>query len=90
MKLNEGKTGDAFMIVNIKSDFNTRKRLQDMGLTNGAKVRIMAYYPNNAYTINVRGSRIVIGKDLAETIEVLPVMCDKKCRRKRFRGYGRI
>lgn len=70
MVLSEGKKGDVLTIVNINIESRIKKRLQDMGLTKGARTKIMSYYSNNAYIINVRGSRIVIGKDIANKITV--------------------
>lgn len=70
MVLSDVKKGDIFIIINIKLDSKTKARLQDMGFTKGVKAKMIAFYLNNAYIINVRGSRIVIDKDIADRIKV--------------------
>lgn len=82
MLLSEGIKGDSFIIISIESEFKIKKRLQDMGLTQGVKVKIMSYYSNNAFILNVRGSRVVIGKDIADQIVVEPSHCNN-CSKKR-------
>lgn len=83
MLLSEGLKGDSFIILSIESEFKIKKRLQDMGLTQGVKVKIMSYYSNNAFILNVRGSRVVIGRDIADKIIVEQNHCNH-CTRKRF------
>lgn len=83
MLLSEGIKGDSFIIISIESEFKIKKRLQDMGLTQGVKVKIMSFYSNNAFILNVRGSRVVIGRDIAEKIIVEPSHCNN-CSKKRF------
>lgn len=76
MILSNGKKGEQFTIINIDTELKIKKRLQDMGLTQGIKIKIMSYYSNNAFILNVRGSRVVIGKDIAEKILVEPSHCN--------------
>jgi ferrous iron transport protein A len=76
MILSNGKKGEQFTIINIDTELKIKKRLQDMGLTQGIKIKIMSYYSNNAFILNVRGSRVVIGKDIAEKIHVEPSHCN--------------
>lgn len=70
MVLGDGEKGDLLMILSIETDIKIKNRLQDMGLTRGVRVRIMGYYANNALIVNIRGSRIVIAKEIAEKIQV--------------------
>lgn len=88
MTLNEGRIGDVFIIINMRLETKVKKRLQDMGLTKGTKVKILSYYSKNAYVLNIRGSRIVIGKDIVKDIEVEPSFCNR-CNQKRHRRRGR-
>lgn len=89
MNLSQGKIGDVFIIQFIDIEQKIKQRLQDMGLTQGSKVKIMSYYASNAFVLNIRGSRVVIGKDIAENILVEDGACNH-CERKRpgagFRG----
>lgn len=48
-----------------------RKRLEDMGLTPGTKVTVMKSAPfNGPFEVQVRGSRLAIGRGMAERIFV--------------------
>ena len=68
MYMSQAKTNDRFSILELNIEAKIKKRLQDMGLTKGVEVKVLGYYGNNAYILNVRGSRIVIGKAIAEDI----------------------
>ncbi len=74
--LSNGKKGEQFTIINIDADLKIKKRLQDMGLTQGIRIKIMSHYSNNAFILNVRGSRVVIGKDIADKIHVEASHCN--------------
>lgn len=86
MQLSDGKKGEQFTIINIDTEMKIKKRLQDMGLTQGIRIKIMSYYSNNAFILNVRGSRVVIGKDIAEKIKVEASHCNN-CSKK---THGRV
>jgi ferrous iron transport protein A len=70
MTLNNCNIGDKIMIKNMESDPKVKKRLQDMGLTNGSMLRMISNYSDDAYIVKIRGSKVVIGKDIAEKISV--------------------
>lgn len=72
MLLSDGKKGDVVTVLNIQTDLKIKNRLQDMGLTKDVRIKIMAYYSKNAYIVSVRGSRVVLAKDIARKIEVEP------------------
>lgn len=88
MILSDGQKGDSFTVISIESELKIKKRLQDMGLTQGVKVKIMSYYSNNAFILNVRGSRIVIGREIAEKIQVESSHCNN-CSKKTIRRKDR-
>lgn len=88
MVLGNGEKGDLLMILSIDTDMKIKNRLQDMGLTRGVRVRVMGYYANNALIINIRGSRVVIAKEIAENIQVeLIEKTNVPCRRRRMRNH---
>lgn len=81
MFMSDVKKGHTVTVVDISADLKIKKRLQDMGLTKGVRVKVLGLYADNAYILNVRGSRVVLGKDIAGTILVEGdhcVSCDKK------------
>lgn len=73
MVLSDYKKGDILSIVSIQTDLKIKNRLQDMGLTKDVRIKVMAYYSRNAYILSVRGSRVVLAKDIAAKIEVEPI-----------------
>ncbi|NDL67366.1 FeoA family protein [Anaerotalea alkaliphila] len=70
MTLIDGRKGDLATIIAVHNDQKTKKRLQDMGITKGAQVKVMSVYGKNAYILKIRGSRVVLGADVAAGLEV--------------------
>lgn len=92
MTLYEGKIGEAFTVINIDTDTKIKKRLQDMGLTKGVNIKIMSKYSNSAFILNIRGSRVVLGKDITSLISVLPNecnSCEKRIKQSKNNRHGR-
>lgn len=80
MVLSDYKKGDILTILSIHADLKIKNRLQDMGLTKDVRIKIMAFYSKNAYIISVRGSRVVLAKDIADKIVVESTQCLKGTR----------
>lgn len=47
-----------------------QQKLHDMGLTPGVKILVVSSDSNGAFILNVRGSRIAIGKSMTHQIMV--------------------
>ncbi|MDA3847806.1 MAG: FeoA family protein [Vallitaleaceae bacterium] len=88
MILSEGRKGDEFTIILMDTEPKVKKRLQDMGLTHGTIVKVISFYANNAFILKIRGSRIVIGKDIAGHIHVEPMVCNICKKEKHRHGHG--
>ena len=73
MKLSNGTKGNQYKVNQIKADFKIKKRLQDMGLTQGVVIKLMSKYSNNAFIFDIRGSRVVLGMEIVDEIEVSQV-----------------
>lgn len=80
-KLSELEPGEKAVIISIKPSPNYRhrhrhrwgfqKRLEDMGLTPGTRITIVKSAPfHGPIEIHVRGSRLAIGRGMAERILV--------------------
>ena len=63
--LNEGEQAEIF---SINGGFNASKRLADLGLTPGVKVRIIKKLFSGPIELKVRGSRLVLGRGIASKI----------------------
>ncbi|GKX31039.1 hypothetical protein SH1V18_35190 [Vallitalea longa] len=72
MTLDEGKNKEIFIVDDIKQNKKMKKRLQDMGLTKGTSIKILSNNTGGSFILNIRGSRVVIGKTVAEKIYVQP------------------
>ena len=73
------KDGDSGVITSIKENpghgrgagWGFQKRLMDMGLTPGTKVTVVKSAPfNGPVEVSVRGSRLALGRGMAERIFV--------------------
>ena len=62
--------GDQVYIVSINAGWGLQRRLADMGLTSGLKVRVIRSQRHGAVVLDVRGSRLALGRGLAHKIMV--------------------
>jgi len=60
------------VISEVKGGMGLTRRLAEMGLTNGAKVKVLHSAPPGPILVMVRGSRIAIGRGVAMKIMVNP------------------
>ncbi len=73
MTLYEGKVGEQFQIVGIQLEqFNLTRRLQALGMNERTVVQKLNAKHGGACIIKVRGTRLAIGKHIAQGIEVVP------------------
>ena len=72
MTLEERKNKEIFIVDDIKQGKKMKKRLQDMGLTKGTRIKILSNNTGGSFILNIRGSRVVVGKTVAERIYVQP------------------
>ena len=71
MTLQEAKIGRAMRIVRLNGEGPVRRRIMDMGLTQGAQVTIRKVAPlGDPIELTVRGYELSIRKDEAAKIEV--------------------
>ncbi|MFT8349695.1 FeoA family protein [Clostridium saccharoperbutylacetonicum] len=70
MNLLNGVIGNEYIVLNINVDENLVRRLQALGLTNGTKVKILNNKKSGSIIFKVRGTRLAIGKKIAEGILV--------------------
>ncbi|MCP3659616.1 MAG: ferrous iron transport protein A [Bacteroidetes bacterium] len=72
-KLTEANSGDTVLIINIRGDTVTNKKLADMGVFQGERIRIIDHTGYGGITISVKGSKLSLGHGLAEKIWVKDV-----------------
>lgn len=62
--------GDIVTVVNIRAGWGLTRRLADMGLTPGTKIRVINSQMSGPIIIDFRGSRLVLGRGIAQKIMV--------------------
>lgn len=70
--LNTARSGHEVIIRRIHSGRDMRARLAALGLMAGVRVRVVRAGRRNPTVIALQGARIVLGRGMAERIEVTP------------------
>ncbi|MBP7275493.1 MAG: ferrous iron transport protein A [Kiritimatiellae bacterium] len=79
--LNVARSGHEVVIRTIHSGREMRGRLAALGLMSGVRVRVVRAGRRNPTVIALQGARIVLGRGMAERIEVRPVVTEGAARR---------
>lgn len=70
MTLVNAKIGSAGTVSSLNLDIATRRRLEALGLTRGTCINILNRSRSGAVILMVRGSRLAVGRQIAETIHM--------------------
>lgn len=73
MTLKQGKNNKTYQVLSINSELLLERRLEALGLTEGAKITILNNNKKGALTARFRGTRFALGKRIADHIEVKEV-----------------
>jgi ferrous iron transport protein A len=68
--LSAAPNGKCVQIVSIDAGWGLRRRLADMGLTPGLSVRIVGSQRPGSVVLDVRGSRLALGRGISHKIMV--------------------
>ena len=71
MTLLDGKIGETYRVQSLNLDIAVRRRLEALGLTVGTDITILNRNRGGAVIVMVRGSRLAVGKRIAEKILIL-------------------
>ncbi len=75
--LTECEKGEEVIVLSVDADFRQKRRLANLGLLPGAKIKKKKDAPfRGPLEVMVKGSSLVIGRGLASKITV---QCDKLC-----------
>lgn len=73
-RLSDLEPGSQAVVVGFHGDLEPLKRLREMGLVNGTRVKFLRWAPlGDPLEIELRGYRLSLRKHDAEQIEVRPV-----------------
>ncbi|MBN2259421.1 MAG: ferrous iron transport protein A [Clostridiales bacterium] len=70
MSLSKVNVGTSVILHQINYGLNLKKKLQDMGLTPGVEFSVVSKTNSGPIIIEVRGSRLALGRGIAEKIDV--------------------
>ena len=70
MTLYEGQKGGTYEVCGVYVEEPRARRLQALGLNDGTKVKILNRKKEGALIIQVRGTRLALGKHISSGIEV--------------------
>lgn len=70
MSLLEGKIGSSYVVEELELDGAVERRLQAMGLTRGTRIQVLNNKKSGSVIFNVRGTRLAVGKKIAQAIKV--------------------
>ncbi len=70
MPLSMVSQGEKVQVIRIDAGWGLQRRLADMGLTPGLKVRVVGSQRPGAVVLDVRGSRLALGRGIAHKIMV--------------------
>ena len=73
MTLKQGKNNKTYQVLSINIELLLERRLEALGLTEGAKITILNNNKKGALTARFRGTRFAFGKRIADHIEVKEV-----------------
>nr|WP_317448913.1 FeoA family protein [uncultured Sellimonas sp.] len=70
MTLKMGKNQHTYIVRSIQLELSLERRLESLGLTEGAPITILNNDKKGAMTVRFRGTRFALGKRIADHIEV--------------------
>ncbi len=70
MTLKMGKNQHTYIVRSIQLELSLERRLESLGLTEGALITILNNDKKGAMTVRFRGTRFALGKRIADHIEV--------------------
>jgi len=70
MTLASARLGGTYIVSDLKLDMVTMRRLESLGLTRGTKIKLLNRNRSGSVIIMVRGSRLALGKNIAELIQM--------------------
>lgn len=73
MTLKQGKNNKTYQVLSINIELLLERRLEALGLTEGAKITILNNNKKGALTARFRGTRFALAKRIADHIEVKEV-----------------
>lgn len=78
MTLNNAEIGDTYIVEAMDLDLLTMRRLGALGITRGTEVKMLNRNSGGAVIFMVRGSRLAVGRKIADAIEIRRLSYEKR------------
>lgn len=76
MVLSDGMIGKTYEVIDMQVEANAMRRLEAMGMIAGTRILVLNRKKNGTTIFKVRGTRLAVGHDLAQGIEVKEGLID--------------
>ena len=73
MPLAMARPGELVTVIGVRAGWGLQRRLADMGLTHGVQIRVISCQMAGPVLIDLRGSRVALGRGIAQKIVVKEV-----------------
>ena len=70
MKLNEGEKGKNYLVTGVLAEKKVARRLEALGVNERTPVTVLKKKGSGSLIIKVRGTRLALGRQIAEGITV--------------------
>lgn len=70
MRVSDGLIGETYIVEDIHLAAATERRLEILGMTQGAKLSVLNKKCGGAVILKVRGTRFAVGKQIADGIRI--------------------
>ncbi len=71
MPLAMARPGELVTVIGVRAGWGLQRRLADMGLTPGVQIRVINSQMPGPVLIDLRGSRVALGRGVAQKVMVM-------------------
>ena len=72
MPLAMARAGEVVTVVGVRGGWGLQRRLADMGLTPGVRIRLINNQIAGPVLVELRGARVALGRGVAQKVMVKP------------------
>lgn len=73
MTLLQAEIGKEYQVETLSLERAVEGRLQALGLTEGTMIKVLNHKRGGSVIFNVRGTRLAVGKQIADSITLQPI-----------------
>lgn len=73
MRLSEGRIGETYAVEEVRLAGSLTRRLEALGVNEQTKITVQNRKPGGPFIIKVRGTRLALGRKIADEIRIREV-----------------